>query len=72
MLDCEIEAVEALEKTIPAESLRCERVYHIFDFVGDNIAAGEVGVVEHRAKDALGQQVLDEHLLDRGFREVGV
>ena len=48
------------------------RVDDFFDFGGDDVAAGEVGIVEDRAEDALGQQVLDEHLLDGFVGEVGV
>jgi hypothetical protein len=37
----------------------------LFDLDGDDIAAGKVGIVEDATEDALGEQVLDEHLLYR-------
>ena len=68
--DCRIERVKATEKIIATERLRCERVYHLLNFVGDDIAAGEVGVIENGAEDTLGQEVLDKHFLDSGFGEI--
>ena len=44
----------------------------LLDFGGDDVAAGEVGVVEDLAEDALGEEVLDEHLLDGVVGEVGI
>ena len=41
-------------------------------FVGDDVAASKVGVVEDGAEEPLGQQVLDQHLLDRGLGQVWV
>ena len=49
-----------------------EGVDDLFDFGGDDVAAGELGIVEDAAEDALGEQVLDEHLLDGLVFEVGV
>ena len=43
-----------------------------FDLEGDDVAAGEGGPVEDGAKEALGEQVLDQHLLDGGLGEIGV
>ena len=35
----------------------------LFDFGGDDVAAEEFVVVEDLAEDALGEQMLDEHVL---------
>ena len=40
--------------------------------MGDDVALHKVGVVEDAAEDALGEQVLDEHLLDGRVGDVGV
>ena len=61
-----------MQKIIAAKGLRCERVHYLLNFIGDDIAAGEVRVIENGAEDALGQEVLNQHLLDGGFRKIGV
>ena len=50
----------------------CECVYHLLNLIGDDIAAGEVSPIENGAEKTLGQEVLDQHLLNRGFGEIGV
>ena len=50
----------------------CQLDDDLFDFGGDDVAAGEFGVVENLAEDAFGEQVLDEHALDRIFGEIGI
>lgn len=45
---------------------------HAFDLAGDHVAVGEVGVVEDGAEEALGKQVLDQHLFDRLLRQIRV
>ncbi len=49
-----------------------ERVNDLFNFSGDDVAAGEFRIVEDPAEDTLGEQVLDEHGLDRVVRQVGI
>ncbi|HEV7676276.1 MAG TPA: hypothetical protein VGQ12_17220 [Candidatus Angelobacter sp.] len=49
-----------------------ERVNDFFNFSGDDVAAGEFRVVEDPAEDTLGEQMLDEHGLNRVVREVGI
>ena len=44
----------------------------LVDLMGDDVALDEIGVVEDFAEDALGEQVLDDHLLHRGIGEIGV
>src|ERR1017187_7352885 len=72
LLHSEVEAVELLQKVGPAEALGGEGINDLLDFGGDNVAAGEVGVVEDGAEQALGEQVLDEHFLDGGISEIGI
>lgn len=45
---------------------------HPFDFRSDDVAAGELGVVEDAAEDAFGEEVLHEHLFYGRVFEVGV
>ena len=71
-LDGKVEAVQAAQEIGAAEGLRRERVDHAFDLAGDHVAVGEVGVVEDGAKEALGEQVLDQHLFDRLLRQIRV
>ena len=69
-LDGLVEAVEIVEESVAAEVARGEGVDYFFDLRGDYVAAAEVGIVEDAAEDALGEQVLDEHLrqhLRRGW-----
>src|ERR1019366_5003165 len=70
--DGAVEVVEALEEFVATGLLGGHRVDDLFDFDGDDVAAGEVGGVEDAAEDALGHQMLDEHGLDGFDREVGI
>jgi hypothetical protein len=45
---------------------------HLLDLDGDDVAGEELLVVEDFAEDALGEEVLDEHLADGVVREVRV
>ena len=47
-------------------------VDHLFDLGGDDVAADELGVVENLADQPLGEDVLDQHLIDGGLRDVRV
>lgn len=67
-----VEGLEALEEFITVQGALGELGDDFFDFGGDYIAMGEVGIIENLAKDALGEQVLDQHALDGFFREVGI
>ena len=71
-LDGGVEAVQFAEKLVAAEGMGGERVNDVFDLEGDHVAAGEGRPVEDGAKQPLGQQVLDQHLLDRGLGQVWV
>ena len=72
LLNRNIEAVETGEKLAAAERLRRERVNDLLDLVGDSVAPREIGVAEDGSENPLGQEVLNEHLLDSGFGEIGV
>ena len=67
-----VEAVQAAEKFVAAEGVGRKRIDHVLDLEGDDVAAGEGWPVEHRAEQPLRQQVLDQHLLDRGLCQVRV
>jgi hypothetical protein len=67
-----VEAVERLEKGVTGEVLVCDRLNDLFNLGGDDVALKEFIIVEDLAKDALGEEVLDEHLLDGEVGEVGV
>ena len=67
-----IETIELFQKRVAAEVLAGKRVDHLFNFGGDDVAPGEFRVSEDSAEDALGEQVLDEHGLNRVIRKVGV
>jgi hypothetical protein len=54
LLDGAVEAVKLAEKLIPVEGSGCERADYFFDFLCDDVPAGEVGIVEDLAEDALG------------------
>src|SRR6185437_5660449 len=67
-----IKAVEVGEKGVAAEVLAGKGVNHLLNFSGDDVAARELRVIEDAAEDALREQVLDQHGLNRFFREVGI
>jgi len=70
VLDGEIEAVELFQEFRAAEALRGERVNDLLDFGGDDVAPGEVGVVEDGAEQPFGEHGL--HFLDGGVGEVRI
>lgn len=49
-----------------------EGIDDLFDLGGDDVAAGESGIVEDAAEDAFGEEMLDEHLFYGFVFEVGV
>ena len=71
-LDGGVEAVQLAQEIGAAERLGGERVDYAFNLACDDVAVGKVRVVEDGAEEALGEQVLDQHLLDGGFGEIGV
>jgi len=53
-LDGFVEAIQIFQERIAAEFSSRHRVDDLFDFDGDDIAAGEVGIIEDPAEDTLG------------------
>src|SRR6185437_952765 len=72
VFDGDVEAVEGFEEIAAVESAPGQGVDDFFDLGGDDIAAVKVGVAKDFADEALGEQVLDEHLIDGGDGDVGV
>ena len=72
VLDGEVEVVQASQELVAAEALADQGVDDLLDLGGDDVAAGEVGVVENLAEEALGQEVLHQHLVDGLAADVGV
>ena len=72
VLDGDVEAVELLEELVAGERAAGERGDDLLDLGGDVVALHELAVVENLAEDPLGEQVLDEHLLNGVFAEVRV
>ena len=70
--DCEVETIQATEKIITAKRLLCECLDDGFDLAGDDVAVGEIGVAKDGSENPLGQQMLDQHLLNGGFGEIGI
>ena len=71
-LHCGIEGGKAFEIFIAVESVFCEYLDHLFNLAGDDIATDEILIIEDLMEDALGKEMLDEHLLNGGFGEVWV
>src|SRR4051812_4557379 len=58
--------------SIAVEALAGHRLHDLLDLGGDDVAADELRVVENLADQSLGEDVLDEHLIDGGLREIRV
>ena len=54
-LDCDVKGVKAMQKILPAESVRHQRSDDGFNFAGDDVAAREFGVAKDGSEDPLGQ-----------------
>ena len=61
-----------MRKLVAVEALAGQGVDHLLDLGGDDVAAGEFGVVENLAEKPFGEQVLHEHLIDGGPADVRV
>ena len=64
-LDGQIETDHDLRKSWRLNDFETRGVDHLLHLDGDHVAAGEVLVVEDRAQEPLGQQVLREHFVNR-------
>ena len=70
--NCEVKTIQAAEKIVTAKRLLCECLDDSFDLAGNDIAVSEIGVAKDGSENPFGQQMLDQHLLNRRFGEVGV
>jgi hypothetical protein len=66
-LDGDVKVVELFDKVVAAKGAGRQGGDDLLDFLRDDVALGEIGDVENLAEDALGQHVLNDHLLDGGF-----
>jgi hypothetical protein len=64
--DCSVEMLQALAEIITTERTGIEGGNYRFDFVRDDVALDKIGHSENLPKNAFGEDVLDDHLLD-GF-----
>ena len=63
-LDGTVEAVQRAEKAGAVKAEADQSLDYFFQLDGDDVAAGEIGIVENRADQAFGEEVLDEHFID--------
>ena len=70
--NCYIEGIKAFEKFITIESVRHQRSDDSLNFAGNDIAVDKVRVAKDGSENPFGQEVLNQHLLDSGFGEIGV
>ena len=71
-LDGDVERVEAFKVLGAAEALAHQRIDNALDFGGDGVAASELGKVEDGPDEALGEKVLDQHVIHGLAADVGV
>ncbi len=67
-----IKMIELFQKLFTAEGAGGQRSDHLFNFPGDDVFIDEVGIIEHLAENALGQQMLNEHFFNSGDRQIGI
>jgi hypothetical protein len=60
------------QELVTAEMARGHRLDNLFDLGSDDVLVAEVRVFENPCEDALGEQVLDEHLLNRFRRKIRI
>ena len=63
VFDRDVEAIKRFKKNLAIERAAGQRVDDLFDLGGDDVAAGELIVVEDLAEEPFGEQVLDQHLV---------
>ena len=68
----DIKVIQRSEKIIATERVCCEGIDDGLNFAGDDVAVDEVGVAKDGSENPLGQEVLDEHLLNCGLGEVWI
>ena len=67
-----VEMFQTLAEIVTAEHAGIERRDDFFNFLRDDVARDKIGHVENLAEDALGEQVLDQHLLYGIVLQVGI
>ena len=67
-----VEAIQRFFKVVAIEGAAGQGANDLFDFGGNDVAVGEIGVVEDGAEQALGQQVLYQHLIHGFAANLGV
>ncbi len=67
-----IKAVQRLKKPAAAPVRRNQSQDDRFDLAGDDVEVGEIRAVEHLAKQAFGQQVLDQHFFHGLHRNIRI
>ena len=72
VFDGPVKPVERLQEGVPVEALAGQRRDHLLDFDGNHVPLGKLGVVKNLADQPLGQQVLNQHLVNRSRTEVGI
>ena len=72
LFDGGVEAVEGLEELVAGEVAGGDGADDLLDLGGDDVAGEEFLIVEDLAEDALGEEMLDEHLADGVVGEVGI
>ena len=67
-----IVGVEILQELRPRKAAFGEGVDHLFDLRGDGVPGGGFRVLEKVPHQPLGEQMLNEHLVDVRFGEFGI
>src|SRR5579864_2414388 len=62
-----IETVQNLQKFIAIELTNGQGINDFLNFCRYDIAADKIGIIEDGTEEALGEQVLDKHLVDSGI-----
>ena len=60
-LDRRVKRVETLEELVSVKGVSREDIDDVLNFAGDDIASGEIGIIEDGSEDAFRHQVLREH-----------
>ncbi len=72
IFNCVIDRIEVAEKTASAKRPTGQCLYDTLNLCCYHIASHKIGVVEHRAEEPLGEQMLHEHFFYHITRNVGM
>ena len=64
LLNGDIEPIQGFQKLLTTERLSDEGIHDVFNFACNDVSTGEVRVIKDGTEDTLGEDMLDEHLLD--------